>query len=109
MKTKRPVRRGKRESGNAMVEGALYFLPLMALIFGILDFSMALFITGALQESARDACRFATTYNLTYNGTTYTTQTKAAKAAARAFVDFLVAELAVDGRAAAAAGRDPGN
>jgi Flp pilus assembly protein TadG len=80
MQAKAPVRRGQRESGNAMLEGALYFLPLMALIFGILDFSMALFITGALQESARDACRFTTTYNLTYNGTTYTTQTLAAKA-----------------------------
>jgi Flp pilus assembly protein TadG len=80
MKATKAVRRGKRESGNAMLEGALYFLPLMALIFGILDFSMALFITGALQEAARDACRFTTTYNLTYNGTTYTTQTKAAQA-----------------------------
>jgi len=80
MKAKAPVRRGQRESGNAMLEGALYFLPLMALIFGILDFSMALFITGALQEAARDACRFSTTYSLTYNGTTYTTQTLAAKA-----------------------------
>jgi Flp pilus assembly protein TadG len=81
VKAKAPVRRGQRESGNAMLEGALYFLPLMALIFGILDFSMALFITGVLQESARDACRFTTTYNLTYNGTTYTSQTLAAKAA----------------------------
>ncbi len=80
MKAKAPVRRGKRESGNAFIEGALYFLPLMALIFGILDFSMALFITGAFQSAARDAASFTTTYNLVYNGTTYATQTSAAKA-----------------------------
>ena len=63
-----------------MLEGALYFLPLMALIFGILDFSMATFITGIFQEATTDACRFATTYNLTYGGTTYSSQTLAAKA-----------------------------
>lgn len=80
MKAKTPVRRGKRESGNAMLEGALYFMPLMVLLFGILDFSMALFITGAFQQAARDASSFTTTYNLTYNGTTYSSQTKAAKA-----------------------------
>jgi len=80
VKAKAPVRRGKRERGDAMVEGALYFLPLMAIIFAILDFSMALFITGAFQEAARDACRITTSYNLTYNGTTYATQTALAKA-----------------------------
>ncbi len=80
MKAMAPVRRGKRESGNAMIEGSLYLLPLMALIFGILDFSMALFITGAFQAAARDAAIFTTTYNLMYNGTTYSSQTAAAKA-----------------------------
>jgi Flp pilus assembly protein TadG len=80
VKAKAPVRRGKHQSGNAFIEGALYFLPLMALIFGILDFSMALFITGAFQAAARDAASFTTTYNMVYNGTTYTSQTAAAKA-----------------------------
>jgi len=80
MKSRVPVRRRRGESGNAMVEGALYFLPLMVLIFGIADFSMALFITGAFQQAARDAAELTTTYSLTYNGTTYTTQTLAAKA-----------------------------
>jgi Flp pilus assembly protein TadG len=80
MKAKAPVRRGKRESGSAMLEGALCFLPLIGLILGTMDISMALFITGAFQASARDAARVTTTYNLTYNGTTYTTQTALAKA-----------------------------
>jgi Flp pilus assembly protein TadG len=63
-----------------MLEGALVFIPFFALIFGILDFSMALFISGAFQQAATDASRFTTTYNLTYNGTTYSSQTAAAKA-----------------------------
>ncbi len=80
MKSKRPVKHSRRERGNSVVEGALVFLPFFAMIFGIADFSMALFITGAFQEASRDAARFLTTYNLTYNGTTYTSQTAAAKA-----------------------------
>jgi Flp pilus assembly protein TadG len=74
------ARRGHGERGNSVLEGALVFLPFFALIFGIADFSMALFITGAFQQAAHDAAQFATTYNLTYNGTTYGSQTAAAKA-----------------------------
>lgn len=80
MKAKAPVRRGRTQSGSAFLEGSLMFLPFFAIILGIADFSMALFITGAFQEATEDAARFTTTYNLTYNGTTYTTQTAAAKA-----------------------------
>lgn len=80
MSTIFPVTRGRRQSGNATVEAALMFLPFFALILGIADFSMALFITGAFQQAVRDASQFTTTYNLTYNGTTYTSQTAAAKA-----------------------------
>lgn len=80
MKLKAPVTRGREQSGSAMLEGSLMFLPFFALILGIADFSMALFITGAFQEASRDACRFTTTYSLTYNGTTYPSQTAAAKA-----------------------------
>jgi len=80
MKVKAPVRRKGRESGNTVVEGVLIFLPFFALIFGIADFSMAMFIMGSFEQGATDAARFTTTYSLTYNGTTYTTQTAAAKA-----------------------------
>jgi Flp pilus assembly protein TadG len=79
MTSKTPVSRGRRQSGNAILEGALVFLPFFAIIFGIADFSMSAFIMGLLQEDAREACRFATTYNLTYKGTTYSTQTAAIK------------------------------
>jgi len=74
-----PYRR-RKQNGNTTVETALMFLPFFGLILGIADFSMALFITGAFQQAARDAAQFTTTYNLTYNGTTYGSQTAAAKA-----------------------------
>jgi Flp pilus assembly protein TadG len=59
---------------------AFAFLPILALILGILDFSMVIFIQGAFQNATREAVRFGITYNLTYNGTTYTSQTAAMKA-----------------------------
>jgi len=80
MNARAPVLRRRRESGNAMVEGAFVFLPFFALIFGIMDFSMVLFITGLFQDAARDASRYVSEYNMTYNGTTYTSQTSVAKA-----------------------------
>ena len=76
---KHPVRR-PRQRGHLALEMALCFLPLMALIFGILDFSMVTFIQGAFQNATREAVRFGITYNLTYNGTTYSGQTAVMKA-----------------------------
>ena len=80
MKSARPIRRGHRQGGNAALEGSLVFMPFFALVFGIADFSMAMFIIGAFQDSARDAARMASTYNLTFQGTTYSSQTAAVKA-----------------------------
>ena len=78
-----PVRR-PRQRGHIALEMALSFLPLMALIFGILDFSMVTFIQGAFQNATREAVRFGITYNLTYNGTTYTSQADVMKAVVQA-------------------------
>ena len=75
-------RRG--QGGHVMLEMALSFLPLMAIIFGILDFSMVIFIQGAFQNATREAVRFGITYNLTYGGTTYGTQAAAMTAVAQA-------------------------
>ena len=58
MMSTRPIRRGRRQNGNAVLEGSLVFLPFFALVFGIADFS----------------------YNLTFQGTTYSSQTAAVKA-----------------------------
>jgi Flp pilus assembly protein TadG len=79
MKPKVPVTRGRKQRGNAILEGALIFLPFFAIIFGIADFSLALFVMGLLQEDARTAARYVTTYNMTYNSATFATQTALVK------------------------------
>jgi len=67
-------RRKKRQGGNATLEGALTFLPFFAMIIGIIEFSMVLMIMGTFQEDARNAARYVTTYNMSYNGTSYSSQ-----------------------------------
>jgi Flp pilus assembly protein TadG len=79
-----PTLRKRRERGHVALEMALGFLPLMAMIFAIMDFSMVVFIQGAFQNATEEAVRFGITYNLTYNGTTYSTQTAAMTAVVEA-------------------------
>lgn len=76
----RTTRRLRRQNGHVAMEMAFAFLPLLALILGILDFSMVIFIQGAFQNATREAVRFGITYNLTYDGTPYGSQTAAMKA-----------------------------
>jgi Flp pilus assembly protein TadG len=73
-------RRGRSQGGSAFVEMSLGFLPFFALIFGIMDFSLAIFINNTLQDAAREGVRYAITYNTTVNGTTYSSQTQAVQA-----------------------------
>ncbi len=54
-------RRRKQQSGNALVEGALILLPLLAIGFALLDFPLAIFIQNTLQGAVREGCRFAIT------------------------------------------------
>ena len=54
-------RRRISQSGNALVEGALILLPLLAIGFALLDFPLAIFIQNTLQGAVREGCRFAIT------------------------------------------------
>lgn len=54
--------RRRRQRGNAMLETALVFLPLFALIFAIIDFSLAIFVQSTLQHAVREGVRYAVTY-----------------------------------------------
>src|SRR5260370_32802858 len=56
------------ERGNAILEAALIFLPMMAIFLGIVDVSLAVFIQSTLTSATRDGARFAITYRPTYNG-----------------------------------------
>jgi Flp pilus assembly protein TadG len=66
-----PKRAGRRvrQRGNAILEGALIFLPMMAFFLGIVDVSLAIFIQSTITTAAREGTRFAITYQPSYNGT----------------------------------------
>lgn len=49
------------ERGSAMLEAALVFLPLFALIFAIVDFGFAMFLRSTLQHAVREGTRYAVT------------------------------------------------
>lgn len=78
--TTRAATRRRREGGHVMVEMALGFLPYFAIVFGIMDFSMAMFMMGLFQDAVREGCRYAITYSTTFNGVTYASQTAAIQA-----------------------------
>ncbi len=67
-----PLRRRKRQSGNAILEGALIFLPMMALFLGLIDISFAIFIQSTLTSSTRAAARAAVTFPATVDGVSCT-------------------------------------
>lgn len=73
------IAHARSRRGNALLEGALSFLPLMLLTFGMIDMSMWLFVRGTVQSAAREAVRFGITYNTTYGGQSCSTQTVCAK------------------------------
>ena len=50
------------KSGSAYVELALIFLPLFAVLFAFIDFSMPVFLRSTLQSAARAGVRYAVTY-----------------------------------------------
>lgn len=54
--------RSGRQSGNVFAETALVLLPFFALLLGILDFGMAIFIRSTLQESVAAGVRYAITF-----------------------------------------------
>jgi Flp pilus assembly protein TadG len=83
MSIKRPVGKN-RQRGNTALEMALGFLPLFALFIGIVEFSFSIFMQSTFQNATRDAVRTGITYNMTYNGASYTDQTSLMDAVAQA-------------------------
>jgi len=61
----RPIspRRKRVQRGNQLVEVALIFLPLCALLFGLFDFSVAIFMRATMQNAVREGVRYAVTYD----------------------------------------------
>jgi Flp pilus assembly protein TadG len=73
--------RHARQSGNAILEGALILLPMLALFLGIIDISFAVFIQSTLTSAAREGTRFAITYGSSFNGNSCATSQAACDAA----------------------------
>lgn len=63
------------ERGSALLEFALCCLIVMATIFGILEFSRAIYIDHYLAGAARDAVRYAMVRGSTWSGTACATPT----------------------------------
>ncbi len=56
-------RLGRRadQRGNTIVESALILLPMFAMLFAIIDFSVALFMKNTIQYAVRQGVRYAVT------------------------------------------------
>lgn len=50
--------------GGAIIETALCFMPFMALLLGITDLSLAMFIRQTMQHAVREGVRYAITYQV---------------------------------------------
>lgn len=48
-----------RERGSAILEGALVLIPFLALLFALMDFSVAIFVQNVLRNAVREGTRFA--------------------------------------------------
>lgn len=53
---------------------------MFALLLGIFELSLPIFKKSMFSAAVREGCRYAITYQTTYNGTNYTSQTAAIKA-----------------------------
>ncbi len=53
--------RSKTQRGSAMLEAALIILPMFAIAFALLDFSLGIFVQNVLRNAVREGVRFAIT------------------------------------------------
>lgn len=60
----RAKRPDSRRRGNTFIEAGLVLVPFMALVLGITDYSLALFVRTTMQHAVREGVRYAVTYQL---------------------------------------------
>jgi Flp pilus assembly protein TadG len=65
---RRVLARSRTQAGSAIVEGAFVVLPMLALMFAMADFPLAIFIQNTLREAVREGVRFAITQQTGVNG-----------------------------------------
>jgi Flp pilus assembly protein TadG len=84
VKNRVQTRKRARQSGNTLVEMALVMTPFLALTLSIIELSMPIFLKSTFVDAAREGCRYGITFQTTYNGTSYGTQTAAIQAVVEA-------------------------
>jgi len=52
----------RRRRGNSFVEAGLILVPFMALVLGITEYSLAIFVRTTMQHAVREGVRYAVTY-----------------------------------------------
>jgi Flp pilus assembly protein TadG len=55
-------RRKSSERGNTLIETSLVLVPLLALLFAIIDFGFAIFLRSTFQHAVREGVRYAVTF-----------------------------------------------
>lgn len=77
-------RKRARQTGNTMLELALVLTPFLALCLAIIELSLPIFKKSTFTNAVREGCRYGITFQTTYNGTNYSSQTDAIKAVVEA-------------------------
>ena len=80
----RRARKRARQSGSTITELALIMTPMMALLLAIVELSLPIFKKSTFMSAVREGTRYGITYQTSYNGTTYGTQTRAIQAVVQA-------------------------
>jgi len=57
-----PRAQTRKRRGNALIEAALVLLPLLAILFGIIDFGFVIFLKSTFQHAVREGVRYGVTY-----------------------------------------------
>jgi Flp pilus assembly protein TadG len=83
-KTIHQPRNVRNRRGNVLVEFALVLTPFFALILSIVELSLPIFEKSTFTNAVREGCRYGITFQTSYNGTTYGTQTAAITAVVEA-------------------------
>jgi Flp pilus assembly protein TadG len=77
-------RKRARQAGNTLVEMALVMTPFFALTLSIIELALPIFLKSTFVDAAREGCRYGITFQTTYNGTSYSSQTAAITAVVEA-------------------------
>lgn len=81
-KTPHPSRRS--QSGNVLMEFALVMTPFLALALTTIELALPIFKKATFEDAVREGCRYGITFQTSYNGTNYASQTAAIQAVVEA-------------------------